>query len=84
MKDLIEKILDLLEEYKDKKIGNIEIDTDTDFEIHKQIEYAGKMILEVVDQLDEDIDTMIEQMNEPSDTESWNNEYESMRYKEMR
>lgn len=70
MNDLIEKIKDLIEEYKDAKVGNIELDSDTDFEIHKEVEKTSEIIVDHLEELGETIDAYIETMNEPSDYEN--------------
>ena len=67
MKDLIEIIADAIHDYKDKKIGQLDLDSDTDFEIYKMVLGSIDKIKEVLEELDEDIDTTIEQISEPSD-----------------
>ena len=59
-----ELIADLVEEFKEKKIGEIDVDIDTDYEIHKEVEWNTKCILEHLEELDETIDSYIEDMNE--------------------
>ena len=70
MKDLIETISDEIYDYfLDKKIGNIDLDKDTEFEIYKSVEYYVKKIKEDLEELNDEIDTTIEQTLEPSDYE---------------
>lgn len=70
VKDLEETIADAIDVYLQNKKGEIEVDEDTDFEIYKMIERSKRIINEELESLDEDIDTTLEQMNEPSDYEN--------------
>lgn len=69
MKDLKEYIADAIEEWRFKKIGDIELDTDTDFEIHREVQSTIQDIYEKLEDLEDEIDNLVEQMNEPSDYE---------------
>ena len=64
---LKEDIESLLDDYKTKKLGDIQVDSDTDYDIHKCIEWATKCISEQLDEMDEDIDIYIEDMNQPKE-----------------
>lgn len=80
MKDLKEKIALLISEYFDKKTSQIEIDDDTEYEIYKTRERYIKHIDNELDDLESEIDSLIESMNEPSQLEQDIMEYERTRY----
>ena len=84
MKDLLEKIDDILEQYRYEKLNQIEVDDNTEFEIYKRIESVSKSIKEDLKDLDEDIDTLVEEMNEESDYDYDMREYDYMRSRELR
>lgn len=67
LKELKEDIESLLDDYKTKKLQNIEVDNDTDYEIYKRIEWATKCISEELNEMDEDIDIYIEDMSQPKE-----------------
>ena len=79
MKDLVLLIAEAIENYKDEKLSNMDIDSDIEYQIYKTIEKYKEKIEDKLQELDDDIDTLIEQMNEPSDKEVWNEEYERQR-----
>ena len=69
MKELKEDILNAFDNYKDRKLGHIEIDPDTDFEIYKAINNLIVRYNQEIEELDESIDYYIEEMNERSTRE---------------
>lgn len=66
MEELKEKIADAIDEYKDRKIQEIDVDPDTDFDIFKEKQRTVGRIYDLLEDLDAEIDDLIEQMNEPS------------------
>lgn len=83
MKDLKEIIEDAIDDYVYKKTHETTIDEDTSFEIFKAKRSAGRRIGEILEELDDEVDDFIQQMNEPSDREVWEKEYERQRSKEL-
>jgi uncharacterized membrane protein YgaE (UPF0421/DUF939 family) len=72
-------ISDAIEVYVDTKIRNLDLDSNTEYDIKGRLKDCINWINEQLTDMDEDIDTFIEQMNEPSDREVWNKEYERQR-----
>lgn len=69
MKELKGTIHDLIYEYFERKIADIEIDEDTKYEIWKAVTRLTNTIEEKLEDTNEEIDEMIEQLSEPSDYE---------------
>lgn len=83
MKDLKQSILDLIEDYKERKVGQINLDSDTDFEIYNELKKTARDINELLDELDETIDELVEQASEPSDYENDLAEDNIARYRDL-
>lgn len=84
MKDLKEYLMDAIEDWRYRKLSNIELDSDTDFEIHQEVQSTIKEICEKLKDLEDDIDSLVEQMSEPSNYEFDMEEDERTRFKELR
>ena len=67
MNELKEKIKDLIQEYKDKKVGNLNLNIDIDFEIQRETDNVTQIIIDRLEELDETIDDYV--TDEPSDYE---------------
>lgn len=83
MKDLKETIKDLIHDYIERKIAEIEVDEDTDFRIYKLVDNYYSKICDKLDDLEDDVDTEIEQMNEKSDYENDLDEDNAARYRDL-
>jgi len=79
MKDLEQFIKDAIEVYVETKIRDIDLDDNTEYNIKDRLKVCIRWVNEQLEDMDEEIDTFIEQMNEPSDREVWNKEYERQR-----
>ena len=70
MNNLIENLKDQIVGYfLDEKISQIDLDKDTEFEIFKMVEYYTNKLKEDIEELNDEVDTEIEQALEPSDYE---------------
>ena len=79
MKDLEQFIKDAIEVYVETKIRDIDLNDNTEYDIKDRLKVCIRWVNEQLEDMDEAIDTFIEQMNEPSDREVWNKEYERQR-----
>lgn len=84
MNELKNIIASAIDDWKFKKLSNIEVDPETDYEIFKTTTKAINHICEELDELNEDIDYLVETMNEPSDYEAWKMEDDIRRTNELR
>lgn len=69
MNELKNNITSAIEDWKYKKLSDIDIDPNTDFEIFKEINKCLGRIIDELEDLNDIIDSLIETMNEPSDYE---------------
>ena len=83
MNDLKERIADAIEDWRYEKVGKIEVDNDTDFAIHKEVQRCIKGICNDLEELDATIDNYIETMKYPSDYENDLNEDNRVRAREL-
>ena len=69
LNELVEKIKDLIFEYKEKKVGELNLNSNIDYEIYKECEWVSNHIADILGELDATIDCYVEQASEPSDYE---------------
>ena len=69
LNELVEKIKDLIFEYKEKKVGELNLNSNIDYEIYKECEWVSNHIADILGELDQTIDCYVEQSSEPSDYE---------------
>lgn len=78
MNDLQVFVSDAIEGFVEGKLTSIDND-DLIYDIKQRMQESLRYINEQLEEMEADIDSYIEQMNEPSDREVWNKEYERQR-----